>query len=123
MLTVSRNDEDLFESLKAGAAGYLLKDVDPSQLPGALEAVLHGEAALPISLVERLVEEFRGRTGNKRLGLRRREVQLTDDEWKVLDLLREGLSTADIGDRLFISTGAVRSHVTSILTKLRAYGR
>lgn len=124
MLTVSRTDDDLFESLRAGASGYLLKDIDPEQLPEALNAVLQGEAALPISLVQRLVEEFRDRAKTKRRGpWRRRGVELTDEEWKVLDLLREGLSTTEVGNRLFISTGAVRSHVISILTKLRAYGR
>lgn len=120
MLTVSRNDDDLFDSLKAGAAGYLLKDIDPKQLPEALHAVLQGEAALPTSLIERLVEEFGDRSKRKRFSrLARREVRLSDEEWKVLELLKEGLSTADIGNRLFISAGAVRSNVTSILTKLR----
>lgn len=124
MLTVSRNDDDLFESLRAGASGYLLKDIDPEQLPQALNAVLQGDAALPVSLVQRLVEEFRDRAKTKkRLSWRRRGVELSDEEWKVLDLLREGLSTTEVGNRLFISTGAVRSHVTSILTKLRAHGR
>lgn len=120
MLTVSRNNDDLFDSLKAGAAGYLLKDIDPKQLPEALHAVLQGEAALPMSLIERLVEEFRDRSQRKRFSpFGRREVRLSDEEWKVLELLKEGLSTADIGDRLFISPGVVRSNVTSILTKLR----
>lgn len=124
MLTVSRNDDDLFESLRAGASGYLLKDIDPEQLPQALNAVLQGEAALPISLVQRLVEEFRDRAKTKkRLSWRRGGLELSDEEWKVLDLLREGLSAAEVGNRLFLSTGAVRSHVTSILTKLRAHGR
>lgn len=120
MLTVSRNNDDLFDSLKAGADGYLLKDIDPKQLPEALHAVLQGEAALPMSLIERLVEEFRDRSQRKRFSpFGRREVRLSDEEWKVLELLKEGLSTADIGDRLFISPGVVRSNVTSILTKLR----
>ena len=124
MLTVSRNDEDLFDSLRAGASGYLLKDIDPEQLPQALNAVLAGEAALPASLVTRLVDEFRTRGSKRKLPLLgRRGVELTSKEWEVLDLMREGLSTADIGDRLFISTGTVRSHVSAILRKLRVSDR
>ena len=61
MLTVSRVDDDLFAALKAGASGYLLKDTDPDRLPLALRGVLDGEAALPRTLVTRVVEEFRSR--------------------------------------------------------------
>lgn len=61
MLTLSRNDADLFTALHAGASEYLLKDIDPDRLPLALEGVLRGEAALPRNLVARLMEEFRGR--------------------------------------------------------------
>lgn len=124
MLTVSRNDEDLFDSLRAGASGYLLKDIDPEQLPHALRKVLEGEAALPSSLVTRLVDEFRTRGAKRKLPIvGRKGVELTSKEWEVLDLMREGLSTADIGGRLFISAGTVRSHVSSILKKLRVSDR
>lgn len=124
MLTVSRNDEDLFDSLRVGASGYLLKDIDPEQLPQALNAVLAGEAALPASLVTKLVDEFRTRGSKRKLPLvGRKGVELTSKEWEVLDLMREGLSTADIGERLFISSGTVRSHVSSILKKLRVSDR
>src|SRR3954468_12187831 len=61
MLTVSREDGDLFASLRAGAAGYLLKDTDPERLPHALRGVLAGEAALPRDLVARVLDEFRER--------------------------------------------------------------
>ena len=124
MLTVSRNDEDLFDSLRVGASGYLLKDIDPDQLPQALRKVLDGEAALPTSLVTRLVDEFRTRGAKRRLPLvGRKGAELTSKEWEVLDLMREGLSTADIGKRLFVSSGTVRSHVSSILKKLRVNNR
>lgn len=124
MLTVSRNDEDLFDSLRVGASGYLLKDIDPDQLPNALRKVLEGEAALPSSLVTRLVDEFRTRGAKRKLPIvGRKGVELTSKEWEVLDLMRESLSTAEIGERLFISTGTVRSHVSSILKKLRVSDR
>ena len=61
MLTVSRADEDLFDALRAGAKGYLLKGMNEDELPNALERVLSGQASLPGNLVARLIDEFRGR--------------------------------------------------------------
>jgi DNA-binding NarL/FixJ family response regulator len=119
MVTVSRNDGDLFDALKAGAAGYILKDVDPELLPLELNAVLDGQASLPRSLVTRVVTEFRERDRRAWLPLtRRRDVELTSREWEVLELMREGLSTAEIGRRLWISTTTVRRHVSAIVKKL-----
>jgi DNA-binding NarL/FixJ family response regulator len=119
MLTVSRNDVDLFDSLRAGAAGYLLKDTDPDRLPIALKGVLEGEAAVPRLLVSRLIEEFRGGRTKRRLPrIGGRGVELTSREWDVLDLLKEGCSTEQISQRLFVSPGTVRSHVASMLKKL-----
>jgi DNA-binding NarL/FixJ family response regulator len=121
MLTVSRDDDDLFAALRAGASGYLLKDTDPSRLPHALEDVLSGEAAIPRALVARLVGEFRDR------GPRRRAVlssePLTSREWEVLELLRREHSTAEIAERLVLSQATVRSHVAAILRKLRVADR
>lgn len=86
--------------------------------------MLAGEAALPSSLVTRLVDEFRTRGARRKLPIvGRKGVELTSKEWEVLDLMRDGLSTADIGARLFISAGTVRSHVSSILKKLRVSDR
>ena len=124
MLTVSRNNEDLFDSLRAGAVGYLLKDTDPERLPLALEGVLAGEAALPRTLVARLVDEFRERGRRRKIPIiGSRDVELTSREWEVLQLLREGLVTEDIAERLFVSPVTVRSHVSSILKKLRVRDR
>jgi DNA-binding NarL/FixJ family response regulator len=124
MLTVSREDQHLFAALRAGASGYLLKDMDPSRLPHALSDVLEGKAALPRELMARLVSEFRDR------GARRRKTvvegpysALTSREWQVLDLLRQELSTAEIARRLTVSSVTVRTHVNSILRKLRAPNR
>ena len=119
ILTVSRSDEDLFEALTAGAKGYLLKDTDPDELPHALRRVLAGEAALPPSLAARLIAEFRDRARRRRLPtVKGREVELTQKEWQVLDGMRDGLSTKEIADQMFVSTATVRSHVSAILRKL-----
>lgn len=124
MLTVSRNDADLFDAVRAGASGYLVKDMDPGRLPHALRGVLAGEAALPRALVARLMDEFRDRAHRRSLpALSERGIQLTKREWEVLELLREGLGTAEIAGRLFISSGTVRTHVAAILTKLRSPDR
>jgi DNA-binding NarL/FixJ family response regulator len=124
MLTVSRNDDDLFDALRAGASGYLLKDIDPARLPEALRGVLQGEAALPRSLVSRLMDEFRGRERKRRLPLvGKREVQLTSKEWEVLDLMREDVSTKEMAERLFVSPVTIRTHVSQIMKKLQVKSR
>lgn len=124
MLTVSLNDADLFEALRAGAAGYLLKDMDSAQLPRALRAVLAGETALPRRLIGRLVEEFRAPGRRRRLPLKGRPAaELTSREWEVVELMRRGLTTAEIARRLFVSPVTVRTHVAAILRKLRVADR
>jgi DNA-binding NarL/FixJ family response regulator len=122
MLTVSTTDEDLFDALKAGASGYLLKDIDPARLPKALEGVLDGEAAIPRKLAARLIDEFRRRE-HHRSPLRERGVELTAREWEVLELLQQGLKTGEIASRLFISRGTVRTHIAATVKKLRVSNR
>lgn len=124
MLTISQHDDDLFDALKAGALGYLLKGTDPGRLPHALRGVLEGQAAVPRSLVARVIAEFRDQSARRRLPLvGQRAVTLTNREWQVLDLLRDGLTTHDIATRLFISPVTVRTHVSSILRKLGVQDR
>jgi DNA-binding NarL/FixJ family response regulator len=124
MLTVSQDDEDLFQSLRAGAAGYLLKDTDPDRLGHALRGVLRGEAALPRTLVTKLVEQFQSRTRRRAPLLRRPEgAALTPKEWEVLELLHAGLSTAEVAARLGVTAVTVRSHVAAILKKLQVPDR
>ena len=124
MLTVSRDDADLFAALRAGAAGYLLKDTEPERLPAELRAAVDGKAAMSPLFIARLIEEFRSREQRRRLPmLRRRGVQLTDREWQVLELLRDGVSTAAIADQLSISPVTVRRHISVILRKLEVPDR
>jgi DNA-binding NarL/FixJ family response regulator len=123
MLTVSLEDEDLFAALRAGAVGYLLKTTDPERLPHALEGVMNGEAALPRSLVARLLAEFRDGSPRRRPAMAPGAQDLTEREWQVLELLGEGLTTAEIAKRLFISQATVRTHVASTLQKLHAPDR
>ena len=118
MLTVSREDADFFDALRAGARGYLVKDMDPARLSLALEGVLAGEAALPRALVGRLVDRFHGREVHRVQIASARTAELSAREWETLDLLREGLATRQIAERLFLSDVTVRSHISSVLRKL-----
>jgi DNA-binding NarL/FixJ family response regulator len=122
MLTVSRDDNDLFDALSAGARGYLLKDIDPDRLPLALRGVLAGEAALPRGLVARVIEEFRSR---ERRSARRSGplARLTEREAEILERLGDGRTTNEIAAEMFVSAVTVRTHVSAILRKLRVPDR
>lgn len=124
MLTASRDDDDLFEALRAGASGYLLKDMDPDRLGPALRGVIAGEAALPRALMAKVVGEFRAKP-RRRIGLKSQAAtaRLTSREAEVLDLLALGLSTEEIAGRLFVGKVTVRTHVANILKKLRVTDR
>ena len=124
MLTVSRADEDLFESIRRGAVGYLLKDMDPSKLPVVVRAALDGEAILPRSLAARVLEEFRGRPRHRRFARQPAgQAELSRREWEVLELLCEGAGTTEMAERLFLSPVTVRRHVGAILGKLHVSSR
>lgn len=124
MLTISRDDRDLFAALRAGAAGYLLKNMDPRGLPRALNSVLEGEVTIPRELVGHIVEEFRDRGARRRdLVAEGHESKLTSREWEVLDLLRRELSNTQIARRLVLSPITVRTHVNAILKKLQVRDR
>jgi DNA-binding NarL/FixJ family response regulator len=123
MLTQSREDEDLFDSLRAGASGYLFKDIDPVQLPTALRAVLAGEAAMPRSLVARILEEFRAPARPRFRRTTAAAAKLSPREWEVMELLSQGHSTEQVATRLFVSPTTVRVHVSTVLRKLRVKDR
>jgi two-component system, NarL family, nitrate/nitrite response regulator NarL len=123
MLADSPEADEVFEALRAGARGYLVKDIDAERLPVAVRAVVEGEVALPRALVGLVVELLRqSGAAPAGPGLRTPE-QLTSREWQVLLCLREGLSTSEIGRRLFIADVTVRRHVGRILRKLDVSSR
>lgn len=124
MLTVSAEHDDLLTALSAGASGYVLKGHDPTKIPGVLRMVLAGEAALPAILVKRLAEEYRARDEHR--GIRARlpgGARLTPREWEVLELLNDGLGTAEIGRRLFVADVTIRTHLAAIIRKLHVRDR
>jgi two-component system, NarL family, nitrate/nitrite response regulator NarL len=124
MLSGSASDDELFACVRAGARGYLSKDMDPARLPFALRGVLRGEAALSRPLVARVLEELRERErGRHASELTRLGVELTHRERQVLDLLERGLRTSEMAERLKISAVTVRRHVSEILRKLEAPDR
>jgi DNA-binding NarL/FixJ family response regulator len=124
MLSAAVDDARLFAALRAGARGYLLKDMDPARLPMALCGVLDGEAALPRALMGRVLEELRAlERGRHASELSQLGVQLTRREREVLELLDRELDTAQMAELLGISTVTVRRHVSHILQKLRAPDR
>lgn len=122
MMTASRDDEDLFEALRVGADGYLLKDRDLSSLAAALRGVMLGEAALPPALVQKVMEEFRGRS-KRHLRSATHGARLTSREWQVLDVMAGRASSQEIADQLGMSVSTVRRHVRSILRKLHVPDR
>jgi DNA-binding NarL/FixJ family response regulator len=130
MLTESTKDSDLFAALRAGAEGYLLKTMDLTKLPDTLNAVWAGQPALDASFVAVVFEHFRAREPRWRRpvgrppaialasGHRPSAAHLTSREWEILQLLSEGLSTAEISGSLTISASAVRVHVAALVRKL-----
>jgi DNA-binding NarL/FixJ family response regulator len=125
ILTVSDQDADLFAALRAGADGYLLKTMNMTRLPDALEGVCAGEAAMPRTLVARVLERYRGREPRWRRQVARMAPaqRLTSREWEVLELLARGQSTAEIAETLMLSTSAVRVHIAAIVRKLEVPNR
>jgi DNA-binding NarL/FixJ family response regulator len=124
MLTVSGEDADLFAALRAGAEGYLLKTMSFSRLPDALDGVCSGEAAMPPTLVSRVLTRFRTREPRMRQPLDHGSTErLTSREWEILELLAQGRSTAEIAGGLVITSNAVRAHITAVVRKLGVANR
>jgi DNA-binding NarL/FixJ family response regulator len=116
MISAARDDETLFAALRAGAIGYLPKAMALTRLPEALLGVLDGEAAVPRHVTARLLREFRRRhRGQRSAGRGGRD--LTSRETDVLELLLDGLSTTEMGERLFLAPPTVRSHVAAVMRK------
>jgi len=119
ILTTFDDDEYVFEGLRAGAAGYLLKDVPSEQLAEAIRAAARGEAFIQPSVTRKVVAEFARLAEREHV---RREQPLVEPlsarEMEVLALLAEGLSNQEIAERLTIAPGTVKNHVSNVLSKL-----
>lgn len=124
ILTTFDDDEYVFDGLRAGAAGYLLKDVPSEQLAEAIRAAARGEAFIQPSVTRKVVAEFTRLAEREH---RRREQPLVEPlsarELEVLALLAEGLSNQEIAGRLTIAPGTVKNHVSNVLSKLNARDR
>jgi DNA-binding NarL/FixJ family response regulator len=118
VLAVSQSRENLVDAVRAGATGYLLQEMNAKRIPAAVRGVLSGEAAIPRTLVARLMKEVRTLGQGRSLVGENGSVDLTPREWEILNLLAERLSTAEIAQRLHLSQVTVRRHVSSILDKL-----
>ena len=118
VLTASENREHLVDAIRAGAAGYLLKTMNRERLGSALRGVLDGEAAIPRTLVARLVREFQTQGRRRVVAGESGRVDLTAREWEVLELMCDRLEAAEIAERLFVSPVTVRRHISRILAKL-----
>jgi NarL family two-component system response regulator LiaR len=122
LLTSADENEMGFVGLRAGAVGYLSKDLDVDVLPNALAGAVDGEAVISRRLSLRLIEQMR-RAPEAHTGMRPVKSPLTAREWEVVDLLYEGRSTEQIADSLVLSTETVRSHIKNLMRKLGARTR
>jgi DNA-binding NarL/FixJ family response regulator len=119
IVVVADTEDDLLVALRAGASGYLLKDGNTNRLAVVFRGVLEGEAAIPRRLVPRLIEELRAqRVRPWWQPLQDRGIRMTSRELEVLELLREGLTTAEIAERLWIAPVTVRRHISVIVRRL-----
>jgi DNA-binding NarL/FixJ family response regulator len=125
MLTISDEEEDLFEAIRAGASGYLLKDIPYDEVADVVRAVHGGQSLINPSMAAKLLTEFAAlakRDGEERA----QEVpvpKLTDREMEVLRLVARGMNNRDIAKELFISENTVKNHVRNILEKLQIHSR
>ena len=118
VLTESDEPRGLLAALRAGASGYLRKDIDPARLPATIRGVLDGEAALSRRQTWVLVEALRRRERGRSAPTTPGGPSITDRELEVLELMTEGLRTSEIAVRLAISEVTVRRHISSVITKL-----
>ncbi|MFE0509957.1 response regulator [Streptomyces sp. NPDC058964] len=118
VLTTFDLDEYVYEALRAGASGFLLKDASADKLAEAVRVVAAGDALLAPGITRRLIAEFARLDGSRRAPLRQRVGDLTERETEVLALIAQGLSNAEIAEHLVVAEQTVKTHVGRILVKL-----
>ncbi|MEU1299325.1 response regulator [Streptomyces shenzhenensis] len=118
VLTTFDLDEYVYEALRAGASGFLLKDASADKLAEAVRVVAAGDALLAPGITRRLIAEFSRLRGTRRAPLKQRVGDLTERETEVLALIAQGLSNAEIAERLVVAEQTVKTHVSRILVKL-----
>ncbi|MGI8939254.1 MAG: response regulator [Iamia sp.] len=124
MLTVSDTEDDLYEAIKAGAVGYLLKEASIEEVADAVRAVAGGHSLVTPSMASKLLSEFNvlaNRVGGGRVGAA--HPRLTAREVEVLGYIARGRSNREIAEQLFISENTVKNHVRNILEKLQLHSR
>lgn len=121
ILTTFERDDYVFEALRAGASGFLLKNAPPEELVHAVRVVAGGDALLAPSITRRLIEDYSRRPVRAKIDPRLE--QLTERELDVLRLLATGKSNAELAAQLFLSEGTVKTHISHLLAKLGARDR
>ena len=121
MLTVSDDEEDLYEAVKAGATGYLLKEISIEEVANAIRAVVTGQSLISPSMASKLLSEFNNLA--KQAQQKVIAPKLTDRELQVLKLVAQGMSNREAAETLFISENTVKNHVRNILEKLHLHSR
>jgi len=117
VLTTFDTDEDAFAALQAGASGFLLKNVPPEELLAAIRVVASGESVVAPRVTRRLLDRFAGQLSPPQVA-DGRLANLTEREHEVLLLVAQGMSNAEIAEKLFVAEATVKTHVGRILTKL-----
>ena len=123
MLTISDEEADLYEAIKAGASGYLLKEISIDEVANAVRQVNQGQSLISPSMASKLLTEFATMVKRRDERTQMPGPRLTDRELQVLRLVAKGLNNKDIGDELFISENTVKNHVRNILEKLHLHSR